>query len=61
MIEDRGEYLTYVALESALEDQLFGHCNVDEVMQRIKVRGEKEKVKGCSAKPRPVRILKLRR
>lgn len=37
------EISTYVALESALEDQLFGHCNGDEVMQRIKVRGEKGK------------------
>lgn len=40
----RWENSTYVALESALEDQLFGHCNGDEVMQRIKVRGEKGKV-----------------
>jgi hypothetical protein len=44
-----------VALESALQDQLFGHVCGDEAMQRIKVLEEEREIKGCSAKPRPSR------
>lgn len=38
-----------MALESALEDQLFGHFCGDEAMQRIKVREGEEREKSKAA------------
>lgn len=38
-----------MALESALEDQLFGHCCGDEAMQRIRVREGEEREKSRAA------------